>query len=63
MKELPILYKSKNECCGCEACRSICPKNAIEMKYDKEGFNYPFVIPDFCIRCYWCLKVCPFKID
>lgn len=25
-------------CCGCTACKSICPQNAIQMKQNKEGF-------------------------
>ena len=34
MKELPILYKRKEECCGCTACYAICPKEAISMVED-----------------------------
>lgn len=41
MKELPLLYKRKEECCGCTACYAICPKEAISMVEDKEGFEYP----------------------
>ena len=32
-----------SNCCGCSACASKCPKNAISMRYDHEGFLYPFV--------------------
>lgn len=31
----------KELCCGCSACMTICPVEAIEMKHDKEGFLYP----------------------
>ena len=36
-----ILYKRKEECCGCTACYAICPKEAISMVEDEEGFEYP----------------------
>lgn len=63
IKELPILYKRKEECCGCTACYATCPKDAISMVTDEEGFEYPRVDIDKCIRCYMCLKVCPFKVE
>lgn len=50
----------KNECCGCTACYNICPKNAINMKADKEGFLYPVVDKKICIDCSACEKVCPY---
>lgn len=49
----------KEECCGCTACYSICPKNCIEMKEDNEGFLYPEVDKTKCINCGLCEKVCP----
>ena len=61
MKELPILYVKKEECCGCAACYTICSERAISMLADEEGFDYPKINADRCIRCYRCLKVCPFK--
>lgn len=51
----------KAKCCGCTACASICPKNAIEMKPDEEGFLYPEVNNDKCIHCGLCDSVCPEK--
>ena len=60
-KELPVLFKEKEECCCCSACYAACPKNAISMVADKDGFEYPQVDAEKCIRCYLCLRVCPFK--
>lgn len=35
----PILFKKKEDCCGCAACYSICPKKAINMLEDDEDLN------------------------
>lgn len=49
----------KKKCCGCNACKQICPKQCITMEYDQEGFLYPKVDLDTCIDCHACEKVCP----
>lgn len=51
--------KNKLECFGCEACAQICPKQAIKMVEDKEGFRYPVIDRDKCIQCKRCNYVCP----
>lgn len=61
MNDIPILFQTKNECCGCSACAAICPADAITMQEDAEGFEYPVIDETTCLRCYRCLKVCPFK--
>lgn len=54
-----ISITSKEDCCGCSACVNICPKDAIEMVYDEEGFLYPNVDNNKCIECGLCKKTCP----
>lgn len=50
---------SKQNCCGCTACASICPKGCIAMQADEEGFCYPQIDEALCIDCGLCEKVCP----
>ena len=47
-----------NNCFGCSACSYICPKSAIVMQSNNEGFLYP-TINNSCVDCGLCLKVCP----
>ena len=61
VKALPVLFKEKEECCGCSACYAVCPKSAISMVADEDGFEYPSINEEKCIGCHICLKVCPFK--
>lgn len=49
---------NKENCSGCSACASRCPKQCISMKSDKEGFLYPFVDQSSCVDCGICDKVC-----
>lgn len=63
MESVPVLFTTKTSCCGCSACYSICPVKAIEMKPDEEGFLYPEIDENKCIRCYRCLSVCALKGD
>ncbi len=55
------LTGNKETCCGCTACYSICPKHAITMKLDREGFFYPAIDENKCVNCGMCEKVCSFK--
>lgn len=57
----PTLFNKKNECCGCGACYAICPQRAIIMEEDNEGFQYPIINVEKCIKCLMCMKVCPLK--
>ena len=46
------------DCCGCTACFSACPKNAIKMSENEKGFLYPVVDDELCIECGKCINVC-----
>ena len=54
-----IEIKDKKDCCGCWACKNVCPVQCISMPEDEEGFRYPTVDKDKCINCHLCEKVCP----
>lgn len=54
-----ISIKDKTKCCGCNACKSVCPKECITMKPDEEGFLYPSVNIAECINCGACDEICP----
>lgn len=56
-----IEIKHKKDCCGCESCVQICPKQCITFQQDSQGFFYPLVNQDICINCGLCDKVCPIK--
>lgn len=58
-----IVIKEKKDCCGCSACASVCPHDAIEMKVDDEGFVYPDVDVHSCVDCKACEKVCPLRAN
>ena len=44
-------------CTGCTACVSICPKHAITMVKNNRGFLYPKIDEEKCINCGLCSKV------
>jgi coenzyme F420-reducing hydrogenase beta subunit len=54
-----IKILSKEDCCGCHACLSICPANCIQMEEDVEGFLYPIIDEDACSECGLCDEICP----
>ena len=61
-KEIPVLFKKKEECFGCSACYAICVEKSIEMLPDEEGFLYPHINEQKCVGCKQCLIVCPMKL-
>ena len=54
-----IHITDKKNCCGCSACVQRCPKQCIRLEEDTEGFLYPQVDEETCIKCGLCEKVCP----
>ena len=57
------IIKEIKGCCGCTACFSICPKGAIKMKPDNEGFLYPVINKQLCIDCGLCKNVCNLQLN
>ncbi len=55
-----LLTKNLKKCCGCSACEQVCPKNAIALKPNEEGFLYPVLDEELCIKCGLCKSVCPY---
>lgn len=54
-----ISIKEKKDCCGCSACVQTCPKHCITLAEDAEGFLYPSVDNNVCVKCGKCESVCP----
>lgn len=54
-----LAEQDESKCCGCGACKEICPKKAISMKPNKEGFMYPTIDAEKCVDCKLCEIVCP----
>ena len=61
MKAIPELVEKREDCCGCAACMAGCPVKAIQMEEDEEGFLYPKIREEVCVRCGKCIKICPIR--
>ena len=55
------IFTKKEDCCGCTACMTACPKDAISMQPDEKGFLYPVIDDAKCIKCGICTKTCTFQ--
>lgn len=49
-------------CTSCQMCAAVCPKNAISIELDKEGFYRPSIYQNLCVDCGLCTKMC-YKFD
>lgn len=58
-----IEISDKKNCTGCCACVDICPKAAISLETDIEGFWYPKVDNSLCVNCGLCNKICPIETE
>ena len=52
---------NKANCCGCGACVSVCPKQALTLCEDEDGFVYPVLDESLCIHCDCCSRVCAYQ--
>lgn len=50
---------NKNNCTGCKSCGDTCPVGAIHFYDDVDGFWYPIIDPDNCVKCGLCANKCP----
>lgn len=50
-----------NLCTACAACANICPKEAIKLNWDDNGFAVPEIDQELCIECGQCSRICPVK--
>ena len=57
----PVLFKNREDCCGCKACANACPKDAISFIMDEYGFQYPTINEEKCIGCNKCVNTCDFQ--
>ena len=54
MAELPVI-----KCNGCGACVQLCPKKAVSLCANFEGFLYSKIDGSLCVNCGLCEKNCP----
>lgn len=50
------------ECTSCQVCGAVCPKEAIHIELNKDGFYRPIIEQEKCIDCGICIKAC-YKYD
>ena len=49
----------QNNCTICQACKNICPKEAIKLEKNIHEYSYPIIDMNLCINCGKCEKACP----
>lgn len=53
--------EQKKKCCGCGGCVAICPRRAIHMVEDENGFVYPVIEQEKCSHCGLCDYICAYR--
>ena len=53
------MLADKKSCIGCGNCSIICGTGACVLEQDEEGYWYPIINNDLCVRCKACTNVCP----
>lgn len=56
-----MINPNSRYCCGCLACKDICPKQAITKTVEENGFIVPSIDLEKCVDCGLCEKICDFK--
>ncbi|MBR5195543.1 MAG: polysaccharide pyruvyl transferase family protein [Akkermansia sp.] len=59
MKSIRKSITAPENCTACSLCANICPRRAIRMKWNKDGFLVPEVNNDACVDCGLCARQCP----
>lgn len=49
----------RGDCTGCSACMAVCPRDAIRMEPDADGFPHPALDAARCSGCRACERACP----
>lgn len=58
IKEEKIIY-NYSQCQQCGVCEMVCPKQAISIKFLKNGTHTVSIDDEKCIKCQRCVKCCP----
>lgn len=54
---------NNKDCYGCGVCSVICPKNAIEIGLNNDGFYAPQISLEKCVDCGLCAKACAYNYN
>ena len=50
------------DCTSCQMCAAVCPKDAITIQLNENGFYRPYLDAEKCVDCGLCVRVC-YKFD
>lgn len=51
-----------HDCTSCQMCAAVCPRDAITIRLNEDGFYRPYLDAAKCVDCSMCVKVC-YKFD